>query len=103
MKRLESLERSISFRRSRMIVYSAHADTTDSDHEAFLKEIDACDWWGKRGPSLDKFRQRWNASLSRLRNAHLLCDLEKRTRHRMMRVNCPIRKLRAKGLRQERQ
>jgi hypothetical protein len=43
MKRLEALERSITFRRSRMIVYAAHADTTDSDHEAFLKEIDAGD------------------------------------------------------------
>ncbi len=41
MKRLEALERSISFRRARMIVYAAHADTTESDHEAFLKEIAA--------------------------------------------------------------
>ena len=43
MKRLEALERSITFRRSRMIVYEAHADTADSDHEAFLKEIAAGD------------------------------------------------------------
>jgi hypothetical protein len=43
LKRLEALERSISFRRSRMIVYEAHADTAESDHAAFLKEIDAGD------------------------------------------------------------
>jgi DNA-binding GntR family transcriptional regulator len=43
MKRLEALERSITFRRSRMIVYEAHADTAASEHEAFLKEIAAGD------------------------------------------------------------
>jgi hypothetical protein len=43
MKRLEALERSITFRRSRMIVYAAHADTAESDHEAFLTEIGASD------------------------------------------------------------
>jgi hypothetical protein len=43
LKRLEALERSLTFRRSRMIVYEAHADTGDSDHEAFLKEIAASD------------------------------------------------------------
>ena len=42
LKRLEALERSLTFRRSRMIVYEAHADT-DSDHEVFLKEIAASD------------------------------------------------------------
>ena len=43
LKRLEALERSISFRRSRMIVYEAHAGHAESDHEAFLKEIAAGD------------------------------------------------------------
>ena len=42
-RRLEALEKQISFRRSRMIVYEAHADTADSDHEAFLTEIAAGD------------------------------------------------------------
>ena len=41
VKRLEALEQKISFRRSRMILYVAHANTTESDHEAFLTEIGA--------------------------------------------------------------
>lgn len=40
LKRLEALERSITFRQSR-IVYEAHADEAESDHEAFLKQIAA--------------------------------------------------------------
>ena len=43
LKRLEALERSITFRRSRMIVYEAHADTAESEHEALLQEIAASD------------------------------------------------------------
>jgi hypothetical protein len=43
MKRLEALEQKISFRRSRIIVYEAHADTTDSDHEALLQEVAPAD------------------------------------------------------------
>ena len=38
-KRLEALEHRIT--RSRMILYVAHADTTESHHEAFLTEIGA--------------------------------------------------------------
>ena len=41
VKRLEALEQRISFRRPRMIRYVAHANTSESEHEAFLTEIGA--------------------------------------------------------------